>query len=396
MNVSVGRAVVALGAALLIAAPLHAHVISAERGSVVVQPHRVTVKWQVQAEDFAHYYGLGRVASRPFTMETIRRSADEHADYLMAHLIIRDSTGERLVGKAGAQTMEAADGGNDDDKALRGLRVNYVFEYPLKAPPRFLSFQRSLRESAGWSPSQISLAVRLAENDCTETIRLTRGANVETLEFDWANAGRGQPVIVGPVTRLKTISACVDVAGEEVRVAVEIPLPLLETFLDVERVDREFVEISEQEKAVPRLSAFLSGRNPIRINGVAAEAGLTRLQFVHAGLRGEDAGDASARLGAWMTVVRFVRTYQCDSMPRDFELQWNLFNPAVLVATAAITCDGRVSTHRISTYEPTLRWSRAAPHNARRPEASARASRLGPESPSNDEAVIRGSGKSRG
>ncbi len=395
MSASIGRIVVALGAALLFAAPVRAHVISAERGSVVVHPDRVMVEWQVHAEDFAHYYGLGKAASRPFTMESIRRAADEHADLLLTQLIIRGSVGERLAGKAVSQTMEPADVGNDASEDVRSLRVKYVFEYPLKSPPRHLSFQRSSTQAAAWSPSQINLAVRADGSDRAETVRLTRGANVETLEFDWANAGRGRPVMGGHVGELKKITAQIDVTSDEVQVAIEIPLPLLETFLDVERVDREFVEISEQEKAVPRLSAFLSGRNPIRINGEAVEAELTRLHFLHAGSRGVEAGNTSTRLGAWMTVVRFVRTYRCDAMPREFELKWNLFNSAILVAEATVACDGQVSTHRISTYEPMLQWSRPAAHGAISTEASPRASRLASESPSNDETVIRESGKSR-
>lgn len=375
-NAAVGRivaaSVTALGAVLLLAVPVRAHVISAERGCVTVHSDRVTVEWQVHAEDFTHHYGIGRAALRPFTVESIRRAADEHAAHLLAHLIIRDAAGNRLFGKALSQTMEPAVGGNVDAEALRSLQIDYVFEYPLKSPPRYLSFQRSSREDPAWSPSQINLAVRLAESDRTETVRLTRGANVETLEFDWANAGRGQPAIVGPVGRLKTLSAHIDVAGDEVQVAVEIPLPLLETFLNVERVDRDFLEISEQEKAIPELSAYLSGRNPIRINGEAAQAELTRLQFLHAGSRGADSMTASSRLAAWMTVVRFDQTYKCDATPRELELQWNLFNPVVLVAEATVTSNGQGSTHRISTYEPTLRWSQSAPHNTRTPATSPR------------------------
>jgi len=388
-------AVVASGAVLLLKLPVHAHVISSERGSVTVHPDHIKVEWQVHAEDFAHYYGLGRVPSRPFSMIELRRVADGHADQLLEHLIIRDSAGERLVGKTFSRAMDPIEDVNADSEVLSALRVNYVFEYPLKSPPRYLSFQRSSRESAVWSPSQVFLAVRLAESDRIETICLTRGANVETLEFDWQDAGRGHSAMIGPVKRLKTITAHIDVVKDEVRVAVEIPLPLLETFLSVDRADQDFLDPSEQENAIPRLSAFLRDRNPIRINSQAADAGMTRLQFLGVGSSGLDAETNSTRFGAWMTVVRFVQTYNCDSTPREFELRWSLFNPAVLVAEACITCGGQSSTRRISTYEPTLRWSQEASHNARSTATSPRAGHLAPESPSLDETVIKESGKSR-
>lgn len=145
-NAAVGRivaaSVTALGAVLLLAVPVRAHVISAERGCVTVHSDRVTVEWQVHAEDFTHHYGIGRAALRPFTVESIRRAADEHAAHLLAHLIIRDAAGNRLFGKALSQTMEPAVGGNVDAEALRSLQIDYVFEYPLKSPPRYLSFQR--------------------------------------------------------------------------------------------------------------------------------------------------------------------------------------------------------------------------------------------------------------
>jgi hypothetical protein len=351
--------VAATGLIPLCSRSIRAHVISIGRGTVVVHPDHFTVELKVAAEDFVHYFGPGTTPSLPLVSEAIQRVAARHADQFLEHLVIRQSEGIRLYGRLVSQTMDPALNANSDGERLRSLRVNYVFEYALKYPPRYLSFQQSQSEGIVTLPSQLYLDVRPVGSDDLQVIRLTNGGNVETLKFNWPGNGGGRPSI-GRVDELQAVTAYVDVGDNDVRVTIEIPLPVLETFLSVERADRDFLEVSEQLAAMPRLRAFFQGRNPILINGRALNASDTKLEFLDIDSSGLETSTHSTRLGAWMTRVKVIQSYKPNSRPDQIELQWNLFNPAVLEAEAILACNGRRSNHRISTYEPTLRWSRFA------------------------------------
>jgi hypothetical protein len=348
----------------LFSSPAHAHVISIGRGWVVVHPDHLRVEWKVATEDFVHDYGLGTTPARPLTSAAIRRVAARHADYLLKRLIIRDSEGNRLFGKLVSRTTDPALNANLDRERLLSLRITYVFEYKLKRSPRYLAFQQSPDEGTVESPSQLYLDVSLAGTRRSKIIQLTNGGNVETLKFNWPDVDGGRPTIVGPIKELKSVLAYIDVADDGVRVTLEVPLPVLETFLHVDRADRDFLEVSEQMTATPRLVAFFRNRTSISINGPVAEPSRARLEFLGADSSGPDTNRPSVRLSTWMTRVRFIQSYEPNSRPERIELRWNVFNPAVLVAEVLVTCGSQRSAHRISTYEPTLRWARSATDKA--------------------------------
>jgi hypothetical protein len=360
----VGLIVAAIGLIPLCSRPVRAHVISIGRGTVVVYPNRLTVELKVTAEDFVHYYGLGTSSKLPLTSEVLLQLAARHAHQLQEHLIIRESEGHQLSGRLISQTMDPALSENLDGERLRSLRVTYLFEYALASTPRHLSFQQAPGEGAAALPSQLYLEARPVGSDDLQVIRLTNGGNVETLKFEWPGDGGGRPSI-SRVDELQAVVACLDVHEVDVRVTLEIPLPMLETFLSIERADRDFLEVSEQMAAMPRLRAFFQGRNPIWINGQALNASDTKLEFLDIDSSGLDKSTHSTRLGAWMTRVTVIQSYKPNSRPDQIELHWNLFNAAVLEAEAIVVCNGRRSNHRISTYEPTLRWSRFAAESAR-------------------------------
>lgn len=348
---------------LLLPTSALAHVISIQRASATLHPDRITIEWKADAEDLVHQYGLGRTPARPYSVESVRDVAPRHADRLRSQLIIRDANGEQLVGRSVSQTMEPDPESNPDPATLQ---LRYEFEYRLESPPRYLSFQKSPGDGDPHTPTQLHLDIRPVGGNRPELIRLTNGGNVETIRIKWPDEGRRQPASISPAQDLKCIAAKIDVSERGMRVVLEVPLPMLETFQSVQRVDRDFLESSEQLEAAPHLSAFLRSRNPIHINGRPAEPGEMTLEFLDAGSPAQQTDTAPARLGVWLTRVRVVQNYKCNTSPEDFELRWNLFNPAVLVAEATVTCLGQSSTHRISTYEPTLRWSRGPSDLAQR------------------------------
>jgi hypothetical protein len=344
-------AVAAVGLAWALAQPANGHVISIIRGSAVVHRDRAKVELEVNPEDFTHFYGiragLGNSASRDVT----QRAADRYAQGLLQQFIIRDSDGERVAGRL--ESMRMAAPGD-----LPAQRFVYFLEYALKTAPGYLSFQQRIGDGDARLPSQLYLVVRAEGSEDAKTLRLTSGGNVETLGFQWPEQGSpgARPGIIGPVEELKSVSARLEVRDDGVQLHVDIPLPLMETFVPQHRDQQDFLETGEQEAAQRGIRRFLEGRFPLRINGGPVEPSKMAIAFVELDSPELKRAGPAQRLSVWTTRVRAKLSYPSPLQVRELELDWTLFNAAVLEVQAVVSCDGRESTRQISTYEPKLHW----------------------------------------
>ncbi|HKQ48269.1 MAG TPA: hypothetical protein VJZ71_09395 [Phycisphaerae bacterium] len=345
----------------MLAPSVPAHVISIVHGTALVFPDRIDVELTVNAEDFVHYYGASAAQGDSRSDAAIERAAVRHADHLFEHFIIRDVDGERLSGRVvsfDTIPVEAA----STENGSRHSRIVYLLEYSLTAPPRYLSFQQTLGSGDAGLPSQLYLDVRTEDNEESTALRLTSGGNVETLKLHWPNGARSgdRSEIVGPLEELKSIATRVEIDDAGTRVLIDLPVPLLETFLPVRRTGRDFLESSEHLAAQRAIEEFLHGRLPMQINGRHVEPHATSLNFLDLEPDGAANSARRQRRSAWTTRVRVVQSYPTLSMPQAIELQWTLFNPLVLEVQAVIACGHRESIHRLSTYDPILRWTSAA------------------------------------
>lgn len=308
-----------------------------------------------------HYYGAPAAPGHPYSDDAIDRAAVRHADHLLEHFIIRNAGSERLSGKLVSRRTEASADEPSRDGRPRAPRIVYCLQYALKVPPRFLSFQQTLGAGDAALPSQLYLDVRGAGAEKATTLRLTSGGNLETLRFRWLDAGSSgaPPEIIGPLEALKSIGARLQIDDTETRVQIDLPLPLLETFLNLRRTDRDFLEPSEQRAAQRAVQEYLRGRLPMQINGGSVEPHEVSLAFLDMEPLGAANPARTRRRSAWTTRVRVVQSYSTTSKPQAIELRWTLFNPIVLEVQAVIACGNRESVHRLSTYDPILRWKSA-------------------------------------
>lgn len=339
--------------------PAQAHVISILHGTASVLTDRIDVELTVNAEDFVHSYGASADPGHSQSGEPIDRAAARHAVQLLEHFIIRSADGERLSGRLVSRRAKASADVPSREVRLRAPRIIYGFQYVLNIPPRFLSFQQTLGAGDVALPAQLYLDVRAGDSGVSTTLRLTSGGNLETLQFRWPDAAGAAPKIIGPLEELKSIAARFEIDEAETRIQIDLPLPLLETFLPLRRADRDFLDPSEQQAARSVVQEFLRGHLPLHINGHSAAPRDVSVAFLTLDST-EAAAGALQRVSAWTTRVRAIQSYATSSMPQAIELRWTLFNPLVLEVPAVIARGHQESTHRLSTYQPTLLWKRTA------------------------------------
>lgn len=303
-----------LAAALaLVAAPLTAHSLHQHRGEALVEPERVLV-----GVDLSNEHGG-------------RSELDDE-------IVVRDAEGERLMGRVTASSDE--------------VRIEY--ETPLR--PSHLVFQL-LPRTAGPERRRLALTVRSQGLARERILTLTSGGNAEVVSFDWS--GHHPEPSCGPGAldadggRLDSVRALLRLDGSIARLDVVVPVRLVETWLPLPRHEHDWLAPEEQDEAREGLAELVRGRSILRAGGRAVGPASVAVAFLSLDDEALDETTARRRLSAWTGRVRVSQTFPAGEA---VELEWDLFNAAVLTADVFVVAQGECSRHRLSTYAPRLHW----------------------------------------
>src|SRR5262249_21635460 len=132
---------------------------------------------------------------------------------------------------------------------------------------------------------------------------------------------------------------------------IYVPLPLLETWMSIERADPNFISAAEQQASLPRLREFFGRQNRLSADGVVIPTTLERVSYFCPEADKSSESPAPRRLGAWTCRIAATVAYRLEHA-KNVELTWTLFNNAVLSADALIHENGATMEHQLSTYDP--------------------------------------------
>lgn len=365
-----------LAAAVLMAAAssAHAHRLSFSHGTASVCADRVEVRIEASAEDFVHHDPAAMRNVDALTRAWLAEAAARYERFLLDTLVIRDAAGERLAGRAIGHETAAPLTDPFDFSRLRGLRASFRLDYPLAAPPRYLTFYHADGAAGVDLASQLVLFVTSPESESARTIRLTSRGNVETLAFDEGNHRQGActpppdafAVIAQHADSFKSVLAGVEMDDGGMTVRISVPLTLLETWRGVPRADRDFLSAEEQQRACASLGDFFARACEVRVGDRPVPPEVQRVTFIGLDAAAIDDTPPPARISAWTARVDAVLRLPIDARSGQVELIWQLFNNAVLSARAVVCADGSCAEHELSTYSPRLtidsKRTAASPH----------------------------------
>jgi hypothetical protein len=152
------------------------------------------------------------------------------------------------------------------------------------------------------------------------------------------------------------IYAFLYVEPAEVRVEVLMPLLTLETWLEVPRKDRNFLEVAEQQAALPAVKEFFRAHNKVVVDGLEVAPVVPRLDFYGVDFKDFAVAAEPRRLSAWTARVGVILTYGAKGLPRQVDFTWDLFNDRVLSARAAVIAGDEARRLRFTLYQPTFTW----------------------------------------
>jgi hypothetical protein len=146
------------------------------------------------------------------------------------------------------------------------------------------------------------------------------------------------------------------VEDHEVRIEILMPLLTVETWLDVERADRDFLEVSEQDMARAKLEAFFCSHNKVEIDGREVTPVVQRLDFYGVDFKDFAMRSEPRRLSAWTARVGAILSYGTRSTPGQVDISWDLFNSNVVACRSAVFAFGENVRHRFTAYKPDFTW----------------------------------------
>lgn len=354
----------------------------------------------VNAEDFLHLYSYGVEEDEQSRIlaDSLRRAAERFRGALGASLILHDEQGERLRLKRTDVSLDWPEVEGIELAHVSRLMAHYTLVYALPLKSRLLTMRvesKDVLTSARW---QAALALKDGEGREAHSLSLTTGGNAESVELfwndevgfaGWGGLGPAKPWECAPfeqrgADRFKHIFVEIRaVDGSRVEARICLPLPLVETFAPVERRNGDFLELSERQNLMRALEPLVLGALHVRIDGDvipplawslavrgAADpvtdrslAGESRAEGVVKNPDEETAfiprcaNRTLGQTGFWAGRLEAVLEYRIPEgeSPERMEIEWRLFNSAVVTATANITLADKCVERIFTTFDPI--WS---------------------------------------
>lgn len=347
-----------------------AHPISLTTATVEVATNQITARLEVMCEDYVMLYGYVADKDNYISRRDLQEGMKKHTDLLLRDFVIRDRDGQLLSGKLVKleEPILAERGVLVDD--LMQTKVTYHLAYPVAKAPAYLTFQQKIGGGAGaFLPSIMQLTVRQVGAEAQPTVALNGEGEVQTYQFAWSASGlaesaggptaatsAGQPSSNMGIESYGAIYAFLYITPAEVRIEILMPLLTLETWTEVPRKDNNFLEVAEQQAALPAVQDFFRGHNKVTIDGLEVPPAVQRLDFYGVDFKDFAVTAEPRRLSAWTARVGVILAYSTKGLPNQVAITWDLFNPRVLSARAAVFAGEEAKPCRFTRYQPTFNW----------------------------------------
>jgi hypothetical protein len=282
---------------------------------------------------------------------------------------IRDGEGALLKGKVNRIEGHVPEEGIEIDR-LMDVFFTYHLEYQLKARPEFLSFSQSFGAGYVMLPAVMELMVYQKSHEPEPAVMLGSGDSPVIFEFGWndryptpgirpESSKQRYKILRKKRMGIKSYSqlySFVYINDHEVRLELLIPLATLETWIQVRRQNKDYLEIEEQEAAFNPLAVFFQNKNNVSIDGIDVKPTVQRLDFYGLDFRDFAVRAEKKRLSAPTARVGVILSYSTKGPPEKIRIKWELLNSYVYKAKSVIIAYEETHLHNFNTYNTHWEW----------------------------------------
>lgn len=355
---------------LLYASFARAHPISFSKAEADVFKDKVTVRLSVVCEDLFLFHGLEPDDQNMLRPDVLSAAIENHKSFLLQYVSILNKDGERLVGEATeVKSFEIPREGISVGDMMK-YSISYEIAYPLAEPLEFLTFSQDFGGEETFVPSVMDLSIRREGVEIDYVSQLGKG-QAHTLLFDWSKPPiqltadqrqrreqqRLQDEATMGISSYGSIYSFIYIERFEVRHEILIPLLTLEAFLPIEREDKNFLEIDEQDALVEPIGKLFSERNPVRIDGIEVKPVVSRVDFYGLDFKDFAMMAPRKRLSVMNARVGVILSYSTKGSLGQLEMDWELLDPNASILRSTIFTDSKTEKFVFSRYRRQFRWS---------------------------------------
>jgi len=368
----VARAAVAAGVVLagLLASEAECHPISVSKTEVLVAREKISVKLEIFAEDLYLFQRLEPDQSNYLEPEALNRAIENHKKIILDGFLIYDVHGEKLQGEVvDVETFDMPPGGLHMGE-LMAYSLVYRLQFKVSSPPEYLTFKSTLGGEDSFVPGMMQLSVRQEgaadaksarlEGDMAFTVRLDwdrPGVSSVTPESKQAESLAKQRQQTLGITSYGSVYSFVYITDYEVRHEILIPLLTLETWTPLDRRDKAFLEIDEQDAARASIEKFFAKGSTVEIDGIRVKPVMTQLSFYGVDFKDFAKQAARRRVSTVNARVGVVMSYSTKGSPDHVKITWDNFNWALCSLRSVIFAHEDTSKVELYTAKPSFEWT---------------------------------------
>jgi hypothetical protein len=349
---------------------LFAHPISQSSVAVDVLTNKVVVEMNIMAEDYALYHGVEPGEDHRISAKDLREAAENHKEFLLKFFTIRDANGEKLPGKSIEMDATQVPEEGIFQAELMQYGVIYRFDYLTEEPQPFLTFSQNFGGDDSAMPSVMDLMV-LQSGVWIEEPTKIGPKSPHSVNFDWANgppeppknwrelrkrreARKAGKLGIGSYSGLYSY---IYIEPFEVRHEVLIPMLTFEAWLPLERADKDFITIEEQEAARAGIEQFFREHNPVSIDGVVVQPVLQRLDFYGLDFRDFAQQAPKQKVSVYQARLGVILSYSVKGHPNHVKMSWDAFNQHVpFVKSVVYAYEAEAVNTYFEPIDPDFEW----------------------------------------
>lgn len=350
---------------------LRAHPISMSTAVADIYQDRVQIELRILAEDLMFYQSLEANKDQVLSRSDLVKGAHAHRGFLSKYFRVLTKDGSVLNGAfTEVDTAEIPEEGVRLDQVM-DVGVYYQYRITLENAPDYLTFSQNFGGDDAPVPAVMDLI--LLQGGARLDFPVQIGPrSPHSVAIDWENPPRNDRMywrerrelmrqrreeLLG-ITSYSSTYAYIYVEPHEIRFEILAPLLTLETWLPIQRKEKEFLSVEEQEKLKDSLEAFLRQKCKAFVDGVEVTPNLSRLDFFTLDIRDFAKQSEKRPVGIQNGRAGMILSFSTKGTPNAASIEWNLFNDYTpLLNTMVYIFDGKGERHFFTENEPVWSWS---------------------------------------
>jgi len=347
-----------------------AHPISMSTAVADIYQDRVQVELRILTEDLMFYHSIEAGGDQMLSRKDLLEAAESHRAFLKKYFRVLDKNGQTIEGNfTRVDTQEIPEEGVRLDQVME-VGVFYELHILLEEIPQYLTFTQNFGGDDSPVPAVMDLI--MLQNGARLDFPVQIGPrSPHSVAIDWDNPPRNDRMywrerrdlmkkrreeLLG-ITSYSSTYAYIYVEPFEIRFEILVPLLTLETWMPIERNEKDFLSVEEQADLMKPLQNYIRSHCEGLVDGIEVVPVLSHLDFFSLDIRDFASRSQPRSIGMQNGRAGIIMTFSTKGKPTSASIEWSGFNDYTpMLNTMVYMMDGKGERHFFTENEPRWNW----------------------------------------